>query len=256
MRIALGVEYNGSNFSGWQSQDGTRTVQGCVEVALSRVANHDVQVICAGRTDAGVHALQQVIHADVSAQRTMRSWVLGSNVNLPNDISVVWAQEVADDFHARFSARQRHYRYLILNRMTRPAILAKQITWEHRALDAKRMQQGADYLLGEHDFTSYRAVACQAKQPVRKIRHLQVTRQADRIIIEISANAFLHHMVRNIAGVLMAIGSGEQEPIWAQQVLEARDRTAGGVTAPPYGLYLAGVDYEPPYADFPKASGF
>ncbi len=250
-RIALGVEYDGSQFSGWQYQEGTRTVQGCVDAALSKVANHPVTAICAGRTDRGVHAVMQVVHADVEVERTMRAWILGSNVNLPRDVSILWAQPVDNDFHARFSARGRHYRYLILNRLVRPGVLHQKVTWEHRPLDVERMQAGANYLIGTHDFTSYRTVACQAKSPIRTIRYISVSRQGDKITVNVGANAFLHHMVRNIVGVLVAIGCGEQEPAWAGEVLAAKDRTAGGVTAPPHGLYLYDVDYEAPY-HFPK----
>ncbi|MDM8558366.1 tRNA pseudouridine(38-40) synthase TruA [Candidatus Parabeggiatoa sp. HSG14] len=251
MKIALGIEYAGNDFHGWQSQSHARNVQDCVEAALSKVANHPVTVICAGRTDAGVHALGQVVHADVTAPRTMRSWVLGTNANLPNDVGVLWAQPVDENFHARFLAQARHYRYLILNRPTRPALLAKRITWQYKPLDVERMQAASHYLLGTHDFTSYRAKACQAKNPVRTISYLTISSIDDQVMIEISANGFLHHMVRNIAGVLMTIGCGEQPPEWARTVLEARDRTVGGVTAPAGGLYFCKVDYPEPYI-FPK----
>jgi tRNA pseudouridine38-40 synthase len=251
MRIALGIEYAGNNFAGWQIQSNTRSVQECVETALSKVANHPVKVTCAGRTDTGVHALGQVIHADVTAQRTMHSWVFGANANLSKDISVLWAIPVDDNFHARFSALTRHYRYIILNRGTRPALLAKRVTWNYKPLEVEWMQTAANYLLGTHDFSSYRAVACQAKNPTRTISYLNVSRSNERILLDISANAFLHHMVRNIAGVLMTIGSGEQPPEWARTVLNARDRTRGGITAPADGLYLCGVDYPKPYI-FPK----
>jgi len=253
MRIALGIEYAGNNFAGWQIQSDARSVQECVEAALSKVANHPVKVTCAGRTDTGVHALGQVIHADVTAQRTMHSWVFGANANLSKDISVLWAIPVDDNFHARFSALARHYRYIILNRGTRPALLAKRVTWNYKPLEVEWMQTAANYLLGTHDFSSYRAVACQAKNPTRTISHLNVSRSNERILLDISANAFLHHMVRNIAGVLMTIGSGEQSPEWARTVLNARDRTMGGITAPADGLYLCGVDYPKPYI-FPKVT--
>ncbi|ALG67359.1 tRNA pseudouridine(38-40) synthase TruA [Beggiatoa leptomitoformis] len=254
MRIALGVEYNGAEFCGWQIQEaGVRTVQGCVEHALSIVANHPVTAICAGRTDKGVHALSQVIHINVTAERTMRSWILGTNVNMPNDIGILWAQPVDDHFHARFSALGRYYRYVILNRTVRPALLINKVAWDYRPLDIERMQAGGDYLLGTHDFTSYRAVGCQAKNPVRTIKYLTIKRQQDYVIIEICANAFLHHMVRNIAGVLIAIGCSEQSPEWAKQVLDACDRTAGGVTAPASGLYFQGVIYPEAY-QFPQAT--
>jgi tRNA pseudouridine38-40 synthase len=190
---------------------------------------------------------------DVTAQRSPRSWVLGANANLPKDISILWAQPVDESFHARFSASARHYRYIILNRPTRPALLAQQVTWEHRPLNVEKMQVAANYLIGTHDFSSYRALACQAKNPIRILSSLTVSRVDEQVIIEISANAFLHHMVRNIAGVLMTIGCGEQPPLWAKTVLEVRNRTQGGVTAPASGLYLCGVDYPSPYI-FPKQS--
>ncbi len=254
MRIAFGIEYIGTQFYGWQFQPHTRTVQGCVETALSKVADHPVTVICAGRTDTGVHALEQVIHADVTASRSLRSWILGTNVNLPEDVSVLWTHPVTDDFHARYSAQARHYRYVILNRFTRPALLVHRVTWEHRPLDSERMQQAANCLVGTHDFTSYRSVACQAKSPLRTITLLTVSRQADKITIDVSANGFLHHMVRNIAGVLITIGCREQPLEWAKTVLEARDRTMGGVTASASGLYLRGVEYPSKY-QLPRTSG-
>jgi len=247
MRIALGVEYDGTEFCGWQIQSGVRTVQQCLEEALSRVANHPVQVVCAGRTDTGVHGLGQVVHFDSEAVRNERAWVLGGNANLPNDITVRWARPVPDGFHARFGAQRRHYRYLILNRDTRPAVGRNRFCWIHQRLEVARMQTAARYLLGEHDFSSYRAVACQAKSPVRTVHRLDVAREEDLIAIDIVANAFLHHMVRNIAGVLITIGSGEQEPHWADEVLNYCDRTLGGVTAPPQGLYFVGVEYSPDF---------
>ncbi len=247
MRIALGIEYAGSDFAGWQIQSNARSVQECVEAALSKVANHAVKVTCAGRTDTGVHALEQIVHANVTAQRTMRSWVYGANANLPKDISVLWAVPVDDNFHARFSALARHYRYIIINRPIRSALLGKRVTWYYKHLEVELMQAASKYLLGTHDFSSYRAVACQAKSPVRTISNLNVSRHTERVIIDISANAFLHHMVRNIAGVLMTIGGGEQPPEWARTVLEARDRTLGGVTALPDGLYFCKVDYPTEY---------
>jgi tRNA pseudouridine38-40 synthase len=248
MRIALGVEYDGSAFSGWQRQNGARTVQGCVEAALSKVADHPVQVMCAGRTDAGVHARGQVIHFETGAVRTARSWIFGANANLPKDVTMLWAQPVSDDFHARFSARRRRYRYVILSRPVRPTFLAGRVSWDYRAFDETRMAMAASCLVGEHDFTSYRALACQAKTPIRTLYHLDVTRQDDLIFIDLAANGFLHHMVRNIAGVLMAIGAGEREPAWARQILGMRDRTVGGVTASPCGLYLMEVNYPEDFA--------
>jgi len=245
MLIACGVEYDGARFSGWQSQPHAPSVQAEVEAALSKVADQPVRLCCAGRTDAGVHATHQVVHFETTAERRERSWVLGTNANLPAEITLTWARRVDDDFHARFSAEARSYRYVILNREVPSALLRRRVTWIHETLDAGRMQAGARYLLGEHDFSSYRATACQAKSPVRTVHRLDISRHGDFIYLDIEANAFLHHMVRNIAGVLMAIGRGEQAPVWAQEILEHRDRARGGVTAPSGGLYLVGVQYPP-----------
>jgi len=243
MRLALGMEYNGTAYHGWQLQSGVDTVQGVVEAALSSVANHAVRVICAGRTDTGVHAVGQVVHFDTTAVRTEHSWIFGANANLPDDVSITWAREVGDEFHARFSAVRRHYRYIIVNRHVRPALLAGNVSWNYRPLDSDRMHAAGQHLIGEHDFSSYRALECQSKTPTRIVHSLDVVRRGSYVTIDIVANAFLHHMVRNIAGVLMTIGAGDREPIWAKQVLELRDRTLGGVTAPPYGLYLMSVSY-------------
>ncbi len=248
MRLAIEIEYDGSGFCGWQRQRGARSVQECVEQALSRVADHAVTVICAGRTDAGVHACAQVAHFDTHAQRSLRSWILGANSHLPPDVAVRRAQRVADDFHARFDARSRSYRYVILNHMTRPALNRARVCWQHRPLDAPRMHAAARCLIGEHDFSSFRAVACQARHARRSVYQLSVARQDEQVIINIRANAFLHHMVRNIAGVLISIGAGDKPPLWAAEVLAAQDRRLGGVTAPAQGLYLIGVDYGPEYS--------
>ncbi len=257
-RIALGVEYDGACFHGWQTQQpGVRTVQATLERALSKVADHPVQVQAAGRTDTGVHGAGQVVHFDTRAQRPMRGWVLGCNANLPCEVSINWAQAVDEGFHARFSARSRSYRYLILNRLTRSALWRDRAVWHHPPLDAARMQAAARHLIGRHDFSSYRAVACQAKNPVRTLTRLEVTRRGDLVALDVSADGFLHHMVRNLAGVLMAIGQGERATDWSREVLDHRDRTRGGVTAPPQGLYLMRVGYdaafgipEPPGLDF------
>ena len=243
MRIAAILEYDGSNFSGWQRQSDARSVQQCVEEALSKVANEPVTVTVAGRTDAGVHALAQVIHFDTTAARAGHSWVRGAVSNLPDDVALLWAGEVDAGFHARFSATGRHYHYVILNRPIRPTYLRGRVSWEYRPLDAAAMQQGAQYLIGEHDFSSFRSAECQAKSPVRELRGLEVERHGEFVRIRVYANAFLQHMVRNIAGVLMDIGAGERKPGWAKEVLEARDRTQGGVTAPPDGLYLTDIEY-------------
>lgn len=247
MRIAFGVEYCGRDFQGWQRLRHGRSVQACVESALTRVADHPVTTACAGRTDSGVHASYQVIHIDTGALREPHGWVLGGNANLPDDVSLLWAQPVADDFHARYSATGRRYRYLILNRMARPGLLQGLVSWECRPLALEPMQQAAGYLIGEHDFSGYRALACQSKSAIREVRSLEVSRHGDFIAIDIEANAFLHHMVRNIAGVLMAIGMGKAPVSWARAVLEGRDRTAGGVTAPASGLYLVAISYPASY---------
>ena len=247
MKIAAGVEYDGSRYSGWQIQKHSASVQERVESALSAVADHSVSVTCAGRTDAGVHALNQVVHFESGAERDSHSWVLGANTHLPGDISLTWAKPVQADFHARYSAASRIYRYIILNRPARPGLGHGCVTWECRRLDADRMSEATAALVGEHDFTSYRAASCQAKSPVRNVMHLSVKRENDYVIIVVEANAFLHHMVRNIAGVLMAIGMGKQAPGWELEVLAARSRDCGGVTAAPDGLYLAGVKYPEKY---------
>ncbi|HET7369896.1 MAG TPA: tRNA pseudouridine(38-40) synthase TruA [Gammaproteobacteria bacterium] len=252
-RIAAGVEYDGTRFAGWQRQRHARSVQGDVEAALSVVANAPVEVTCAGRTDAGVHAEGQVIHFDTDARRSERSWLLGANSNLPADAAVRWLRVAPAEFHARFSARARHYRYTILNRDTRPALGRDTVAAERRPLDVDAMRQGAQALIGEHDFSSFRAAECQAASPVRRVVWLTVERQGERVEIDVVANAFLHHMVRNIAGVLMAIGIGKQTPEWAAAVLECRDRAAGGVTAPAGGLRFMGVQY-PDAFDIPLGS--
>jgi len=251
MKVAVGIEYDGSGFNGWQFQSNGVSVQEKVEYALGFVADHPVRVVCAGRTDTGVHALEQVVHFETTVQRSERSWVFGANANLPKSIVVTWAREVDEAFHARFSAQARRYRYVIFNRSVRPTFLACRVTWDHRPLDVERMAQAATCLVGEHDFNAYRASQCQAKSPVRTVQELKVSRKDELVFIDIQANAFLHHMVRNIAGVLMAIGAGERPISWSQSVLQSRERALGGVTAPPSGLYLVDVEY-PPEFDLPK----
>lgn len=243
MRIALGIEYDGTSYNGWQRQKTGIGVQQRLEEALAVVANEDVEVICAGRTDTGVHASGQVVHFDTSSERSNRSWLLGANTNLPDDVSVTWAQPVNEEFHARFSATARHYRYLILNRLQRSPLHRHRAWWVYEPLDAERMHEAAQRLLGSHDFSAFRAAGCQAKTAVRDIHCISVKRDGDWLTLEVSANAFLQHMVRNITGTLAAVGQGEQDIDWVTQVLESRDRKVGGVAAPPHGLTLVGVDY-------------
>lgn len=242
-RIAIGLEYNGTNYYGWQRQENLVTLQGCVEAALSAVANHPVAVICAGRTDAGVHAFGQVIHFDSDALRSMDNWILGGNAHLPGAIAIRWAKLVDDSFHARYSALSRSYRYIIYNHPIRSAIYEQTATWWHQPLDEVAMQSAANYWLGEHDFTSFRSVNCQAKTAVRCIHTFTVQRENEFIILHVKANAFLHHMVRNMVGVLLAIGEGKKSICWAEEALLAHDRRKAGITAPPNGLYLEKVEY-------------
>jgi tRNA pseudouridine38-40 synthase len=243
MRFACAVEYDGSGFSGWQRQRHARSVQADLEAALSRVADHRVRTACAGRTDAGVHATWQIVHFDSQARRSERSWVLGTNANLPGDVRLLSVLPVDDDFHARFSAQARCYRYVILNRPVPSALLRWRVAWTHQPLQETLMQAAARHLIGEHDFSSFRALACQAKSPCRTIHRLDVCRSGDFLYLDVEADGFLHHMVRNIAGTLMSVGCREQTPEWAARVLEKRDRSQGGVTAPARGLYLVGVHY-------------
>lgn len=253
MRIAMGIEYDGSRFSGWQRQPHAASVQAVIERALAQVADHPVDVVCAGRTDAGVHATAQVVHFDATAVRSLRGWMLGTNSNLPPEVCVTWVQQAEPDFHARFSAIGRQYRYIILNRSMRPALLRDRVSWDYRPLDAARMAEAGRALVGEHDFSSFRALACQAKHPVREIYSLEVHRSGDFIYLDVAANAFLHHMVRNIAGTLMAVGCDDRPVEWVAEVLAERDRARGGVTAPAAGLYLVQVRYPARFAVFQTA---
>lgn len=245
MRIALGVEYEGTAFAGWQSQVHGNTVQDVLEAALGRIADAPVRVACAGRTDAGVHALAQVVHFDVAADRPDSAWVRGVNSHLPPQVAVRWAQPVADDFHARFCALSRSYRYVLLNRPVRPAIRHGCVGWFHHALDVDAMQEAARLLLGEHDFTAFRAAECQAKSPVKHCHRAEVARDGELVIFDFRANAFLHHMVRNIVGALVYVGKGRHPPEWIGELLASRDRACGAPTFDPAGLYFAGVEYEP-----------
>ena len=254
MRMAIGVEYDGSAFCGWQRQKDQPSVQEALETALSRFADHTVEVVVAGRTDTGVHGLGQVAHFDSTAQRSEYAWLRGVNAFLPPPVSLRWVKPVADDFHARFSATSRSYRYLICNLPQRPALYRQCMTWIYAPLDAARMQEAANHLLGRHDFSAFRASSCQAKHPVREIYQIVVQRQGDLVSIDIEANAFLHHMVRNIAGVLISVGSGKQPVDWVQAVLVGRDRCQAGVTALPSGLYLTRVRY-PEHFAIPEPPG-
>ncbi|OZY85770.1 tRNA pseudouridine(38-40) synthase TruA [Cellvibrio mixtus] len=253
-RIALGIEYKGTDYHGFQVQpNGVKTVQQALEKALSRIADEPISLVCAGRTDAGVHATNQVIHFDTLAVRPEKAWLRGTRPHLPDSVSVRWVKEVVPQFHARFSAHNRTYRYLLTDARTPSGLLHDQITWSSRPLSVELMRAAAAYLVGQHDFTSFRATQCQAKSPVRRIEYLHIVRRGDLIVLEVQANAFLHHMVRNIVGVLMAVGVGDKPPEWVADVLAARDRSAGGVTAKPFGLYLVGVEY-PAAFELPKAS--
>lgn len=245
MKIAVGIEYDGSAYCGWQSQRGVRTIQDAVQGALGKIADHEVTVVCAGRTDTGVHAVEQVVHFETNAKRTMRSWVLGTNTHLPPDICLLWARPVPERFHARFAALSRQYRYIILNRPVPPAILARRVTWQHQPLNERHMHAAASKLIGEHDFSSFRALSCQAKHPIRTIYDVSVRRERYCVYIDVHANGFLHHMVRNIAGVLIAVGKDERPVSWVQELLSLCDRSKGGVTAAADGLYLVKVKYEP-----------
>jgi tRNA pseudouridine38-40 synthase len=243
-RVALAVEYKGTDFHGFQTQpNGVKTVQQALEKALSKVADEPITLVCAGRTDAGVHATNQVIHFDTLAKRLPKAWVMGTRPHLPDSVGVKWAQDVQPHFHARFSALNRTYRYLISDAKTSSALLHDQITWSSRPLDVEKMRAAAAYLVGKHDFTSFRATQCQAKSPIRQIHHFHIIRRGDLIVLEVQANAFLHHMVRNMVGVLMAIGAGDKPASWVAEVLAAKNRSAGGVTSRPFGLYLVSVDF-------------
>ncbi|MEO0375347.1 MAG: tRNA pseudouridine(38-40) synthase TruA [Cyanobacteria bacterium P01_A01_bin.17] len=243
-RIAMGVEYNGSLFRGFQSQSsGVATVQQAIELALSSICNEPITLVCAGRTDTGVHATNQVIHFDTLAKRPERAWLRGLNTQLPKGVSIRWAQVVIPLFHARFSARARTYRYIIYNTLTPSALMDGLVTWDRRHLDIEAMIEGSRYLLGEHNFNAFRGADCQASNPVRHIDHIVIRRAGDFIVIEVKASAFLYHMVRNIVGVLSAVAAAEKPAKWVKQVLDSQDRRCGGVTAPAAGLYLVAVDY-------------
>ena len=244
MRIALGVEYDGSQYFGWQSQAGGHTVQDALQAALSGIANEFISVVAAGRTDTGVHAQEQVVHFNSNVARPLSAWVRGVNALLPNSIAVLWAHIVPEEFHARFSAQARSYRYLLINRSVRNAIQHGKAGWFHAPLNVEKMCEAAQYLLGEHDFSALRAAECQAKSPIKNLAQLDIQKQGDTIIFDISANAFLHHMVRNMVGCLVYIGKGRHPPQWMREVLEGQERSLAAPTFAPDGLYLRRITYD------------
>src|SRR5258706_2131796 len=242
-RIALGIEYDGSRFLGWQTQPGGGTVQDALQAAISGIADHVVGVTCAGRTDRGVHGRGQVVHFDTAAERPDSAWVRGVNAMRPEAVGVLWSRGVAPVFHARYSALSRTYRYLLLNRPVRPALAARYSGWHHAPLALEPMRAAAAMLLGEHDFSAFRAADCQAKSPVRTLHALDVERRGEYVEFSLRANAWLQHMVRNIVGTLVYVGVGKQPPQWARQVLDSRDRSLAAPTFAPEGLYLEAVEY-------------
>jgi tRNA pseudouridine38-40 synthase len=244
MRIALGIEYLGTNYFGWQWQEEVISVQECLEDSLAKIAQHKIRVSCSGRTDKGVHAKCQVVHFDTEVDRDMRAWVYGTNRHLPKDIKVLWAKNVSNDFHARFSTKRRHYQYLIYEREVRSAIYGNLANCHYKPLDIEKMRKASEFLIGEHDFSSFRASGCQAKSPIRCIYYLNINRHGEFIEIDISANGFLHHMVRNIMGVLIPIGNGQKEISWAKEVLNEKDRKCAGTTEDAAGLYFVRADYD------------
>lgn len=250
-RIACGVEYRGTAYGGWQRQQALN-VQGHVERALAKVADHAIEIVCAGRTDRGVHGLGQVIHFDSQAKREMRSWVLGANTHLPADIRLVWAQNVPDHFHARFTAIARRYQYVLFNGLSDSAVFCDHVAWHYKTLNADSMHLAAQQLLGEHDFTSFRGADCQAKSASRCIEHFVIRRYGDFIVFDVKANAFLYHMVRNMVGSLLQVGEGVRPIAWIKEVLTAKNRCQAGITAAAAGLYFVQAYYGTPYK-FPEA---
>ncbi|KRH99755.1 tRNA pseudouridine(38-40) synthase TruA [Curvibacter sp. PAE-UM] len=244
MRVALGVSYDGHSYDGWQSQPSGRTVQDQLEKALGQFADQRISTLCAGRTDAGVHGLMQVVHFDTTAERTPYAWVRGTNSFLPRDIAVQWAQIVPEAFHCRASATSRRYAYLLLESPVRPSVDAHRVGWVFQPLDLERMQEAARHLLGEHDFTSFRASACQALSPVKNMLRIEISRRGAYWRFEFEASAFLHHMIRNLMGCLIVIGQGKQPPAWMAEVLAARSRDAAAPTFAPDGLYFLGPRYD------------
>ena len=243
-RIALGVEYNGAAYCGWQTQPAKCAVQDALEGALAGIAGEEIATVCAGRTDAGVHALAQVVHFDTGVERPESAWVRGTNALLPVGVAVTWARPVADDFHARYSAHERCYRYVLLNHPLRPAVNSGRVGWFHLPLELEPMRAAAQHLVGTHDFNAFRSAACQAKSPVRVLRRLAIRRSGDYVVFELAANAFLHHMVRNIVGSLVYVGKGKHSPEWIAEVLASRDRRLPAPTLEAAGLYLEQVSYD------------
>ena len=254
MRVALGIEYDGSAFCGWQTQPAGCAVQDRLEAALAQIAGTAIDTVCAGRTDAGVHAVGQVVHFDTEVERPLNAWVRGVNAFLPAALAVTWARTVGDPFHARYSARERCYRYLLLNRPVRPAADQGRVGWCHLPLDVGRMRVAAQALRGEHDFSAFRSSECQARTPVRHLTRIEIRRSGEYVVFDLSANAFLHHMVRNIVGSLVYVGSGRKPPAWLAAVLAGRERGAAAPTFPAAGLYLARVVYDPVW-DLPPVAG-
>jgi tRNA pseudouridine38-40 synthase len=244
VRLALGIEYDGTPYCGWQSQPGGCSVQDHLEKALQVMAGHPLRVNAAGRTDTGVHALLQVVHFDTETARPLSAWVRGVNAMLPDTIRVLWVREVPPEFHARFSAHERRYQYLLINSPVAPAIMSSKAGWFHAPLDVEAMQKAARSLVGEHDFSAFRAAECQAKTPVKHMQQADVSAQGQAIMFEFRANAFLHHQVRNMVGALIYIGKGKYPPAYMDELLRRRDRTQAPPTFSPSGLYLAGVGYE------------
>lgn len=252
-KYAIGIEYSGAAYCGWQQQKHCHSVQQHLQQAIGYVANHNVKLVCAGRTDAGVHAIEQVAHFESAAERDDRSWILGSNCRLPRDIRIKWISEVDESFNARFSAYARSYRYIILNSAVPSAVFHDLCSWDFHSLDHLKMHESVQALLGEHDFSAFRAVGCQAKSANRNVHSIQVIRQGDLIYLDIKANAFLYHMVRNIVGSILEVGRGDKPVSWIAELLASQDRNKSGVTAPAAGLYLHRV-YYPESFNLPKPS--
>jgi tRNA pseudouridine38-40 synthase len=245
LRLALGISYNGQAYQGWQSQLSRQTVQDQLEAALGKFTAQRVSILCAGRTDAGVHGLMQVVHFDTNLGRPAASWVRGTNAFLPSDIAVEWAQVMPPEFHCRASAQSRRYAYILIESTVRPSIDAGRVGWVYRPLDGDAMRQAAAYLIGEHDFSSFRAAACQALTPVKTLQHIEISQRGAYWRFEFEANAFLHHMIRNIMGGLIAVGQHKHPAEWMQEILLARDRTVAAPTFSPNGLYFLGPRYAP-----------